>query len=203
MRIISGKYRNSVLISPETTKNRSNKPTLLHPMGDRQRSGLFNTLFSMYGSLTGAKILDAYAGTGAIGLEALSRGAEHVTFLEKNPAAVDLIRQNIDHLKVPQEVCSVLNQSIEVYVKVADSGNTSRKSSAAKFFDIIFADPPYADVSLESLVGLSGYLKPGGLFILSSPSDFSAEQFIVKTGLKLIHSHTYARAKIDIFKKSS
>jgi len=174
-------------------------------MGDRQRSGMFNTLFSCRGRLVGAKVLDAYAGTGSVGLEALSRGADHATFLEKNPAAADLVRVNVARLKLPKESYRIIQKSVEKY-----DGGASRikfKSKASKVplsldsYDIIFADPPYEAVSFDALVSLSRFLVSGGFFVLSCPSDFPAEAFSASARLTPLRSRTYARAKIAIFRK--
>lgn len=219
MRIVSGKYRNTLLASPAQSpkkrpaRNRqisksainSLKPDLFHPMGDRQRSGMFNALFSARGRLVDAKVLDAYAGTGSVGLEALSRGAAHATFLEKNPAAANLIRENIARLKLPKESYRIIQKSVEKYdggeSRIKSKLKTSKKPLSLDSYDIIFADPPYEAVSADALVSLTKFLVSGGLFALSCPSDFPTETFATSAGLKLLSSHAYARAKIAIFKK--
>jgi 16S rRNA (guanine966-N2)-methyltransferase len=89
MRIIAGKYRSRIL--------KSLKGLALRPTSDRLRETLFNVLGP---GVVGSRFLDVFAGTGAVGIEALSRGAAHVTFLENHAPATKLIRQNLDSLKI-------------------------------------------------------------------------------------------------------
>ena len=126
MRIISGIYRGRVLKSPSDNKTR--------PTSDRLRETLFNVLTPQITDET--RFLDLCAGTGAIGIEALSRGAAFVTFVDKSKKACALIEENLDKLGVPDE-------STEIFGLDADNF-TGREHAAG--WDIAFYDPPYESV---------------------------------------------------------
>jgi len=102
----------------------------LRPTADRVRETLFNWL---QGELTGAKALDLYAGSGALGFEALSRGAAHVTFVEKTRNVADQLRENIELLNC-QSKAGVVNTAAERFLSQTESA-----------FDVVFLDPPFAD----------------------------------------------------------
>src|SRR5688500_14793859 len=104
MRIIAGEWRGRPLVAPE---GRGTRPT-----SDRAREGLFSMLQSRLGSFDGLRVADLFAGTGALGLEALSRGAGHCTFVEKDRQALDILRRNIDRLGAGER-CEVRAQSVE------------------------------------------------------------------------------------------
>lgn len=123
MRIISGEYRGRVLRSPSDSKTR--------PTSDRLRETLFNILQPRIDSET--RFLDLCAGTGAIGIEAISRGAAFSTFIDKSRRACALIEKNLDLLDIAEEKTEVVCDSAEKFA--------SRKHSAT--WDIVFYDPPY------------------------------------------------------------
>lgn len=151
MRIIAGRFRSRVL---KTLAGLAVRPT-----PDRLREALFNVLGA---EVEGRTFLDAYAGTGAVGLEALSRGATHVILMEKSPAALAVIRQNIDSLGVAAEV-TVLRGS---------AGRLLGTVTA----EIAFVDPPYEQVNQygSSLVALSE--TACGLAIAQHPSRLELEE---------------------------
>lgn len=143
MRIISGKYKNRVLKSPNSDAT--------HPMGERERLAIFN----MLGDLSGKTVLDLFAGTGALGIEALSRGASKAVFVENNPKIVRILKENLE--------------SIE--------GATVLKSDAYKLdldesFDVIFVDPPY-DKFENKVLDFKKYLKDNGAMVVSSPEPIN------------------------------
>lgn len=125
MRIVAGTYRGRQLRSPE---NDHARPTL-----DRVREALFSSLFSLRGELDGACVLDAFAGSGALGLEALSRGASRVVFYENDSAAQRVIRANVGALGAGDavELCCC-----DVFQKPPDT--------RAQPFDLVLLDPPYS-----------------------------------------------------------
>ena len=125
MRIISGLYRGRVLRSPPDNKTR--------PTSDRLRETLFNILAPKITEET--RFLDLCAGTGAIGIEALSRGAEFATFVDKSRRACALIEENLDLLKIPEKQTKIHCATAENFV--------SRPHE--KGWDIIFYDPPYQE----------------------------------------------------------
>ena len=148
-------------------------------MGAREKLALFN-MISDY--LPGAVVLDAYAGSGALGIEALSRGASYATFVEKNHHAAQTIRKNLTNLDLTT-VSSVHECSVE-------------KFSAPEKFDIIFADPPYDNFKAAEVNDLSAFLKKAGVLILSHPGDAPKLD-----GLALQKTKAYANARISIYAK--
>ncbi len=125
MRIISGLYRGRILRNPSDNKTR--------PTSDRLRETLFNILTPKITEET--RFLDLCAGTGAIGIEALSRGAESATFVDKSRRACGLIEANLDLLTIPEEQTKIHCSSAENFVS----------RSHEKGWDIIFYDPPYKE----------------------------------------------------------
>ncbi len=146
MRIISGKYKNRELQSPNS------KTT--HPMGDRERLAIFNMLTSRLGTpdLTDKTVLDLFAGTGALGIEALSRGAISATFVEKDFKALECLKQNLKNI----ENCQIIKQDANKFVP-------------DQKFDLIFIDPPY-DKYPDNILDFKKYLTTGGILIVSSPA---------------------------------
>jgi len=147
LQIIAGKYKGRKLSAP--------KGKSTHPMGSRVRSALFNIIGE---EVKDAEVLDAFAGSGSLGLEALSRGANRVTFIEKDKIASKILNENIEKLGVGK-----LAKSIKAGV------STWSDSNQDKLFDIIFADPPYNNLQLSTVIKLTGLLKPNGLMVLSYP----------------------------------
>ena len=132
------------------------------PTSDRARDGLFATVSSILGPLAGARVLDLYAGSGAVGLEALSRGAEHVLLVEHGARAARVIRQNIDAIGLPGAV--VIADRVERLLARGPAPDDAR-------YDVVFADPPYAmaddDVSrMLALLADGAWLAPGALVIV-------------------------------------
>jgi len=123
MRVISGLYRGRILRSPSGLKTR--------PTSDRLRETLFNVLATRIDEDT--RFLDLCAGTGAIGVEALSRGAAFATFVDRSKRACALIEENLDQLNVPEDHTEIVNATAETF--------TGRKHE--KPWDIAFYDPPY------------------------------------------------------------
>ena len=127
-RVIAGEAGGRRLAVPS---GRSTRPT-----SDRAREGLFATVTSIVGLLTGARVLDLYAGSGAVGLEALSRGAGHVLLVESGARAAQTIRQNIAAIGLPG--ATVIADRVErVLARGPAPGPPGR-------YDVVFADPPYA-----------------------------------------------------------
>ena len=126
MRIISGKYRGRKLKSPPSLKTR--------PTSDRLRETLFNILAPR---IEGARFLDLCAGSGAVGIEALSRGAAHGTFVDRSREMYALIETNLDLLKVGDGQTEVVSREAVDFL----SRNVKHE---AEPFDVIFFDPPYA-----------------------------------------------------------
>jgi 16S rRNA (guanine966-N2)-methyltransferase len=141
MRIIAGRYRSRRLVAPAGMATR--------PSSDRLRETLFNVLAPR---IEGARFLDLYAGSGTVGLEALSRGAAHVEFVERAPAALAVLRKNLAQLG--------LTEGFRIHG--AGVGAVLRKMKPAKLnsgaaFDVVFLDPPYdAAAEYAATLGLLG-----------------------------------------------
>jgi 16S rRNA (guanine966-N2)-methyltransferase len=126
------------------------------PTSDRVREAMFSAIDAAVGSISGLRFLDLYAGSGAVGLEALSRGAAHVLLVESSPRAAKVIRANVETLGLP---------GAEV---VADRVERVLRQAPPEPYDLVFADPPYAVTDdavrlvLEALRD-NGWLAPGAL----------------------------------------
>ncbi|HTL60763.1 MAG TPA: 16S rRNA (guanine(966)-N(2))-methyltransferase RsmD [Nitrospira sp.] len=132
MRVIAGSHRGRRLTGPRGTP--------LRPTSDKVREALFSILGSR---IPGCRFLDLYAGTGAVGIEALSRGASVVTFVESDPKAVQIMRKNLT-------ACGLLEQA-DVCLRSTESFLRNRRSWNGPY-DVVFADPPYADQNAVELV---------------------------------------------------
>ena len=147
MRIVAGEYRGRTLKSPTWDG--------LRPTSDRLRETLFNILGP---SVQGAHVLDGYAGTGAIGIEALSRGAASVTFVERDPRAVKLIAANLDAL-----TGGVAAKPVIIRAGVADV----HARLGGQVFDLIILDPPYApDAAAAALDSGAALAAPHGRVVV-------------------------------------
>ena len=152
-------------------------------MGERVRSAMFNSLGE---TVRGARVLDAFAGSGAIGLEALSRGAESVVFVERNRVAQRVIAENIGSLGV-DEKSIVIKTTISNWLETADVTGE---------FDIIFADPPYHNPQFSTASRLMGLLKPGGTMILSHPG---IGEVPIQDKTVVVDSRSYGEAHLTKF----
>ncbi len=137
MRVVAGQLRGRRLIAPP---GRGTRPT-----SDRVREALFSIL----GPLDGVRVLDLFAGSGALGIEALSRGAAHVTFVDSGPRALAAIQRNLETLGVA---------GAEAAVSRRDALRFLREQDGARF-DLVFADPPYSSAR-ELAAPLSELLPP-------------------------------------------
>lgn len=132
MRIISGEWRGRKLVAPKGDTTR--------PTADRTRERLFSMLTSRLGDFEGLQVLDLFAGSGALGLEALSRGAAHCTFVEQDQNALEALNKNISMLRADADV------------KI---GSVLHLGQARQAYDLILMDPPYGtgagSVALDKL----------------------------------------------------
>ena len=144
-RIVAGAARGRVLAVPRGSGTR--------PTSDRAREGLFSTLEALHGPLSGARLADLYAGSGAVGLEALSRGARHVLLMESDARALRTLRDNVRALALPG--AAVLPGKVESLVAGGPAGEEP--------YDIVFLDPPYALADVEVRRVLTGLRTRGWL----------------------------------------
>ena len=174
IRITTGKYKGRKIDTPgEGT----------HPMGERERIALFNMVSE---NLPGATVMDAYAGSGALGLEALSRGAGNVIFVEKNGTAVRTITENCKMLGVEEDSVRIFRGSVE---KFCDEDWA--------LVDMILADPPYDAFDSDDVQVLADKcLKCGGVLVLSHPNE--APDLM---GIELVKTRHYAGATVSVYAK--
>ncbi len=176
IRIISGKFGGRLLDAPEGRR--------MHPMGERIRNALFNSIGS---EIQGAHVLDAFAGTGAVGLEALSRGAASVTFIERDRLLQKIVMGNIERLGVETET-TLIRTSVANWLETKDDQQ----------FDIIFADPPYNDVQFSTISLLFDLLKPSALMVLSHPGK---SEILTKTGVVVVDNRSYGNADLTFYRR--
>jgi 16S rRNA (guanine966-N2)-methyltransferase len=168
MRIIAGKFRSRLL--------KSLKGDALRPTSDRLRETLFNILAP---SLAGSRFLDVFAGTGAVGIEALSRGAVEAIFIEKHAPAAKLIRSNLDSLGISSGATILVFDALVALERLA-----ARQTPTTSRIDFVFLDPPYAARAdylrtLEFLASDSAsFLSPDALIIFEHHHKFSQPESV-------------------------
>ncbi|MEQ9109602.1 MAG: 16S rRNA (guanine(966)-N(2))-methyltransferase RsmD [Rhodospirillaceae bacterium] len=185
IRITSGAYKNRVLFVPEGDSVR--------PTSDRVRQALFNRLehsFTDIGfRLRGARVIDLCAGTGALGLEALSRGAAHVTFVEFTPASLAILKRNIATLKVDDKV-NVLTM------------DATALPQASQPFDLALLDPPYEQnlgTPIVASLMAKGWLTEGAVVVVETASS---ETLTAPEGLALEDVRSYGRGALTYLVRS-
>jgi 16S rRNA (guanine(966)-N(2))-methyltransferase RsmD len=160
MRVIAGIYRSRIL--------KSLKGLALRPTSDRLRETLFNVLAP---NIAGSRFVDLFAGTGAIGIEALSRGAAEVIFIENHAPAATLIRRNLESLGINTGVTVLAVDALRGLAMLA-----ARINSGSPAFDHIFLDPPYAAAQDYSRVleflGTADLLAPAGIVVAEHRRNF-------------------------------
>ena len=148
MRIMAGQLKGRRLVAP--------KGSAVRPTSDSLRETLFNVLGP---TLDGARVLDGFAGTGAVGLEALSRGAAHVTFVERDRHALETLAGNIRHCGVEQ-ACTVVRDDFI-------TGRWMGRLAAPAVFELVWLDPPYEVADLDAVTAkTAGLVASGGRMVL-------------------------------------
>lgn len=178
MRVIAGGWRGRKLIAPAGLATR--------PTADRTRETLFSMLTSRLGGFEELRVADLYAGSGALGIEALSRGAASVCFVEQDRKALDAIRANLDALGLQDRA-------------------TVRASSAARLpvgerFDLVFADPPYADGSGSAVVvsvEAANWLADGGWLAIETAN----RETVAPGSLVVQATRNVGRARLTLLRK--
>ncbi len=185
MRIVGGSHKGRAIAAPA---GRDTRPT-----SDRVREAVFNILAHGIANFTvdGARVLDLFAGSGALGLEALSRGARFVQFVEEASAARGVIRINADSM-------GLIGQ-----VKIWRRDATRMGPCAPQPpFDLAFADPPYskglADRALASLMD-GGWLAPGAVVVVEEAAGVDVA---LPAGLSLLDDRTYGDSKVVIVRNT-
>ena len=176
MRIIAGKWRGRTLEAPSGLATR--------PTADRVRETLFSMLASRLGSFEDLRVADLYAGSGALGFEALSRGAGSATFVEHDPQASAIIRRNAVKLGVEPRLLS----------------NSALALPRSEPFDLIFADPPYAAGSGNALVRSvvhADWLAPGGWLSIETSRD----EIVETSELEIDVVRVAGRARLTLLRR--
>jgi len=153
-------------------------------MSERVRGSLFNIVGD---EINGADVLDAFAGSGSLGLEALSRGAKHATFVERDNGAVQILLANIKALQADSK-STVLSLDLDAFIN----------KNSEKLYDVIFTDPPYDDMQLSTVSRLEKILKPNGLMILSYPGRGGVPTV---DGIVVVDNRSYGTAALAFYRK--
>lgn len=183
MRLIAGKFKGRLLNRPDER--------IARPTTDRNREALFNILsHSPHVTLAGAVVLDVFAGSGALGLEALSRGAQKVFFVEHHPAVIRVLRQNIDAL-------GCHDQAVLLAV------DAHKLPQAPEPVDLVFMDPPYRqELEAATLAALrqKGWLQTATLIVVESHSK---DTLNLPPSFVLIDQRIYGNSAFHFYKQAS
>jgi 16S rRNA (guanine966-N2)-methyltransferase len=182
MRIVGGEFRGRPLATPRSSA--------IRPTTDRTREAVFNVLAHRFAEqLDGARVLDLFAGTGALGLEALSRGASYGVFIEESAEGRGLIRDNVEAFG--------LTGRTKIFRR--DATGLGEAGTLAPF-GLVFADPPYGkgmgERALHSLVA-GGWLAPGAAVALEESSDAKIDQ---PEGLSVIDRRLYGDTQVIFYR---
>lgn len=177
MRIIAGNYKRRKIYAPETP--------LVRPTKDRVREAIFSSL----GDITNTSFLDLYAGSGAFGIEALSRGSKKAIFVDNYLPSINSIKENVRNLSIKEEYEII-------YKKDIDALNIFKERNES--FDIIFLDPPYEKgrySEIISFINLNNLLNNNGIIIAESNYDIDVDASIFSKHKK----YTYGEIIVNIY----
>jgi len=177
LRIIAGEYGGRFIEAPTGTTT--------HPMGERIRGSLFN----MLGDISGKTILDPFAGSGAISIEAISRGAAHAIAIEKDRKAQLVLAKNIANLGLEDKI-TIIRANCRAW----------SEANQDKLFDLIIADPPYNDLQLSTLALLIQHLKTTSTMLLSHSGRESAPTV---NGVVVVDKRSYGDAALAVYRKEA
>ena len=186
MRIITGSARGTKLISLEGEATR--------PTAERAKEAVFSMIQF---EIEGRRVLDLYAGSGQLGLEALSRGAAFCMFVDQNPEAIAIVKKNADKTKLADKCRTI----------ISDACNYVRKISGGEKYNIIFVDPPYASglivPTLERIIA-SDILAPGGLVFCETDKEdpFEDRQDLFEH-FELRKNGSYGKIKMFLLEKKA
>ena len=184
MRIIAGSAKGKTLFSPPGSKTR--------PTSDRAREGLFSSLVSEFSTLSGLHFLDLFAGSGAVGVEALSRGAAFVHAVESEGDLGNVAISNFKLVHLPQGEYRVFHTKVERFLE-------SENSSGKNKYDVIFMDPPYdlSNTAIEEMLNTiveRGLLQPVGIIAIERESK--GRPFLWPGELKELKVRSYGQGSI-------
>jgi 16S rRNA (guanine966-N2)-methyltransferase len=176
MRIISGKYGGRHIESPKGHRT--------HPMADRVRGGLFNAL----GDIDGLTVFDAFAGSGALSFEALSRGAKNVLATDVDKNAHNTMLKNAEALGLGKE-----------FKAIRANASGWSDNNPDKTFDLLFIAPPYDNLQPSLLSKLTKHAKAGSLYVLDWPGDMVPPTL---DSLELLKQLNYGDAQLAFYRKT-
>lgn len=174
MRVISGSLKGRIFESPKGHRT--------HPMSDKMRGAIFNAL----GDLSGITIVDFYSGSGAISIEAISRGADKAIAVELDKTAATTIHKNLENLGIKEKV-AVYNSSVAGW----------SKRNQLRTYDVVILDPPYDALHMATLVKAFKHVSQEGVVILSFPGH---EEVLEMKGFKIIQSKYYGDSQLTFYK---
>lgn len=180
MRVIAGLYKGRRLDTP--------KSDAIRPTSDKVRGAIFNMLLAHI-DLNDAHVLDAFCGTAALGLEALSRGAKHCTFIDVSRNSLNLAQHNIETLSVDKARYSLLQKDVTQY---------HFKDTLA--FDLVFLDPPYAQGLVEKTLNSlhnAGILKDGAIVVAEDAKD---ESCVLHSNFQILKEKEYGQTVIRLLR---
>jgi len=177
MRVIAGELGGRMFDSPHSAST--------HPMGDRIRGALFNTL----GDISGLTVLDAFAGSGALSFEAVSRGARRALALELDKTAHATIAHN----------CRLLGVTSKVRLVRANCSSWSNLNPNERF-DIVLCDPPFHDLQPQVIAKMVRHVTPGGLYVVNWPGK--TEPPVIEA-LQIVAHKTYGDAQLIFYRDDS
>jgi len=175
MRIISGHWRGRALIAPPGEATR--------PTADRVREALFSMLTSRLGSFEGLRVFDGYAGTGALGIEALSRGAAHGTFVERDGEAIKALRRNVEGMKLNATIIAAPMESLGL---------------APAPCDLVMLDPPYASGLAEpalARLAANGWIAPHALISVET-----GRKEVLETAHEVLAVRDHGKARLHLLR---
>lgn len=186
MRVVAGRFRGRALQAPDDMS--------IRPTSDRVRESVFNILtHGIDGfSLNGARVIDLFAGTGALGIEAVSRGAAYCLFVEDAPEARALIRKNVEAMGLTGETRIFRRDATDL----GPAGNMEP-------YDLAFLDPPYGKgLGEKALAGLAGgkWLTPGAICMLEERAE---TEVVIPAAFELLDTRTYGDTDVRFLKLTS
>ena len=176
MRIISGSLKGRILADPKSHRT--------HPMSEKIRGALFNVL----GDLSGLTVLDAFTGSGAIAIEAVSRGAQSVMAIDNDLDAYKCAYGNVQLLNITDKV-----EVLRTNVKSWSNNNISKQ------YDIVIADAPFDTVNDALLEKVGRHVTSGGLYVLSIPTDYKARK---NNDFTLISEKNHGNATLAFYRRN-
>lgn len=184
MRVISGEYGGRPL---KAVKGNNTRPTT-----DKIKESLFQMIGPYF---EGGKVLDLYAGSGALGIEAVSRGMDEAVLIDRNPQAITVIRENIKMTKEEDKF---------TFIKSSDKQAISQLSSKGIMFDLVFLDPPYADQEVATIIqSLLDYNLLNETAVIVCETDKDSHLNLNSSELNLFKEKVYGQTKLSLFERTT